>query len=150
MKVQCNWENNLQFTGKAGDRLVTMDAKSPIGRGTGMTPKELVAAGLCGCTAMDVMMAFKKEKIAVDSFDVAAEIDVTKGKDPSVFSDIRLIYTVTADPKALKAETLLSAVRKSQTVECGVSAMLAKGAPIIYTVILNGLTIGTGKSEFPD
>jgi putative redox protein len=127
-----------------------MDAKSPIGRGSGMTPKELVAAGLCGCTAMDVMMFLRKEKITVQGFDVSADIDISKGQSPAVFSAIRLTYTVTADPASLKAETLLKAIHWSQTEECGVSAMLAKGAPITYTVVLNGSVVGNGKSEFPE
>ncbi len=149
MKVNCKWENNLAFTGSAQDRTVTMDAKAPIGRGSGMTPKELVAAGLCGCTAMDVMMHFKKAKLNFTAFDVSADVGMTKGKNPAVFSEIHLTYTVTTEtPDAIK-ETLLKAVHLSQTEECGVSAMLAKGCPITYSVILNDEVIAKGQSEFP-
>jgi uncharacterized OsmC-like protein len=52
MKLQCVWNDKMRFTAEADSHEVAMDAKSPIGSESAMTPKQLVVAAICGCTAM--------------------------------------------------------------------------------------------------
>ena len=47
------------------------------------------------------------------------------------------------------AQALIDAVEKSQTLYCGVSAMIAKACPITYRVLLNGAQIHEGCARFP-
>ena len=123
-----------------------MDAKSPIGRGSALTPKELVASGLGGCTAMDVVALLRKNKQDLRSLNVDVDVTPSTGAHPVVFTKAHLTFRVegTVDPKILN-----EAVHLSQTKFCGVSAMLSKAFPITYEVLLNGQKVGEGKADFP-
>ncbi|MGZ3771173.1 MAG: OsmC family protein, partial [Bdellovibrio sp.] len=73
MKALVNWKEGMEFTTECDGNIVTMDSKPPLGHKKGMTPKELVAAGIGGCTAMDVVALLKKHKQSYESFQV--EVD---------------------------------------------------------------------------
>ena len=64
MKLQCKWNEKMKFTAEADGHHVFMDAKSPIGGDSAMTPKHLLLAGISGCTAMEVVFA----KLNTESF----------------------------------------------------------------------------------
>ncbi len=135
----------MKFVGSVDDHLVPMDAKSPLGKDTGASPKELVAIGLGGCTAMDVIALLKKYKQPPANFRVDVEIVPSTGPHPIVFEKAILTFVVDG---AVDAEKINEAVSLSLTKYCGVSAMLAKAFPIEYQVILNGKEIGKGSAKF--
>lgn len=110
-----------------------------------MTPKDLVIAGLCECTAMDVIALMKKYRQNLHSLEIDAEITSTESGHPSVFTEAKLIFKFQGEVAPAQA---LEAVRLSQTQYCGVSAMLSKAFPIFYTVEVNGNTEGTGEAHF--
>ncbi len=145
MKAQLKWTEGMKFMATADGQSVLMDAKAPIGTGTAMTPKELVAVGLGGCTAMDVIALLKKHKQGYRSLDVDVEITTSTSGQPVVFTSATLTFNATGE---VDKEILLNAVHLSQTKYCGVSAMLAKAFPITYIVKLNGEQIGEGTAEF--
>lgn len=145
MKTLTVWNEKMLFTGEADGRKVAMDAKAPIGGGSAPTPKELVALGVSGCTAMDVVALLRKYKQPLESLEVDADVAMTEGAYPVVFKEIRLTFRLKG---ALDAEKVKEAVQLSQTKFCGVSAMIAKACPITYTIQLNGQEIGSGKAEF--
>jgi len=122
-----------------------MDAKSPIGQGSALTPKELVVAGLCGCTAMDVMALMRKHRQAVTAFEVRAEVATSEGGPPVVFTSAELEFVLEGEVDPALA---LEAVRLSQTRFCGVTAMLVKAFPIRYRVVVNGAPAGEGQADF--
>lgn len=145
MKSTLKWTEGMQFEATAEGNSVLMDAKAPIGKSLHMTPKELVATGLGGCTAMDVIALLKKHKQAYETFEVDVDVTMSTGGYPTVFSHTELTFTATGsiDPKIL-----LEAVMLSQTKYCGVSAMILKACPIHYTVVLNSEKIGEGSAKF--
>ena len=145
MKIQTQWNQKMVFTSEADGRRVTMDAKSPIGTSTAMTPKELVAVGLTGCTAMDVAALMKKHRQPVETFEVETDVTMLEGSKPQVFASIDLTLTLTGQ---VEREKLLESIQLSQTKYCGVSAMLVKAVPIRYRVVLNGEEIGRGQADF--
>lgn len=146
MKVKCQWNEAMRFTATARELEVTMDAKRPIGADSALTPKELVVAGLCGCTAMDVAALMKKHQQKMTSFDVFAEVAMSReGTHPSVFEKAELIFVVKGE---VDASRLVESVTLSQTKYCGVSAMLAKAMPITYAIELNGQRIHSGSAHF--
>ena len=143
MKTNTIWKENMNFTGECSGNTITMDAKPPLGKAAGMTPKELIALGLSGCTAMDVIALLKKHKQDVKSLNVEADVEKSSGGYPEVFSHILLSFKAEGN---IDREKYLEAVQLSQTKYCGVSAMLAKSFPIEYKVILNNEEIGSGKA----
>lgn len=145
MKAQLRWTEGMKFEATAQGNTLTMDAKAPIGSNTAMTPKELVAVGLGGCTAMDVIALLKKHKQAYKSLDVEVDITTSTAGQPVVFTSATLNFKATGE---VEPAILLDAVRLSQTKYCGVSAMLVKALPIYYIVTLNGEKIGEGQADF--
>ncbi len=145
MNGKVTWTEGMHFAGESDGHRVNLDAKAPIGKGTGMSPKELVALGVAGCTAMDVIALLKKHKQPFTAFSVGVEATQTSGGHPVVFESVGLVYRAQGeiDPKVL-----LESVNLSQTKYCGVSAMIAKTAPINYKVELNGEQVGEGRANF--
>ena len=145
MKVQSTWKDKMRFIAEADQHAVEMDTKAPMGSDSAMSPKQLLLAGICGCTGMDVVALLKKYRQPLESFDVEAEASLTEGKYPTIFKEVRLVFKLKG---ALDSAKVLEAVKLSQSKYCGVSAMVSKAVPIIYAVELNGEAIGTGQAEF--
>lgn len=145
MKTSLTWIEGMKFDARAGSNTIRMDAKSPIGQGTAQTPKELVAAGLGGCTAMDVVALLKKHKQTFQNFKVDVDLDVTTSGQPTVFTGALITFTVTG---TVDPNILTEAVTLSQTKYCGVTAMLVHAFPISYKIVLNDVEIATGKADF--
>jgi putative redox protein len=147
MKLIAKWIEKMHFAAEAGGLSVPMDAKPPIGSGVALTPKDLVLAGLCGCTGMDVVALLRKNKQSMEGMEISAEATPREGSHPMVFREVKLIFEVRGP---VDRDVLLESVRLSQTKYCGVSAMLARAFPINYEVRLNSETIGTGSAEFSE
>jgi putative redox protein len=145
MKTTINWKDAMEFEATAGQHIVRMDAKAPIGKDSAPTPKELVAMGLGGCTAMDVIALLKKYKQPPQSFQIDVEIQPSTSGHPIVFEKAIITFVVNGN---VDVDKLIEAVNLSQTKYCGVSAMLSKSLPIEYKVVLNGAEIGFGSANF--
>jgi putative redox protein len=145
MKLVCNWNEKMKFTAEADQHKVEMDTKPPIGTDTALTPKQLLLAGICGCTGMDVVALLKKYKQPLEKLHIEAETTLTEGIYPAVFKEVRLIFKVSGEVDPAK---VVEAVTLSQTKYCGVSAMVSKSVPISYSIELNGKVIGTGTANF--
>ncbi len=146
MKITMDWTDGMALTVKSPEgHQIQIDAKSPIGKGSAMTPKELVLVGMGGCTAMDVLALLRKHKQPFESLNVEVDVETTKGVHPAVFTEGTIIFNVTG---AVEHSILNEAVRLSQTQYCGVNAMLAKSFPMKYLVRLNNEEVGSGLAEF--
>lgn len=145
MKTVLNWKEGMLFNAQTGDHSVLTDAKTPIGKDQGMTPKELVAVGLGGCTAMDVIALMKKHKQTVTDFKIDIDVEPLTTKHPHVFAKAELTFHLNGQ---IDPNIALESVKLSQTKFCGVSAMLSKAFPIHYSVIVNGEHAGSGKATF--
>ena len=147
MKLELKWTEGMRFQADCDTHSVNMDAKSPIGNHSAMTPKELVGAGLGGCTAMDVIALLKKHRQSYESLVVDIDISTSSGGQPVVFTGATLAFKAKGQ---IEPSILLESVRLSQTKYCGVSAMLVKAFPIRYTVSLNDQVIGEGHADFSE
>lgn len=145
MKLQCTWNDKLNFTAEADDHRVNMDTKPPLGADKALTPKQLVVAAICGCTGMDVVALLKKYKQPLESFLIEAETSLIEGAHPTVFKEVLLVFKIKG---ALDPAKVMEAVTLSQTKYCSVSAMLSKAVPISYEVEMNGEKIGNGHADF--
>jgi putative redox protein len=146
MKVVTKWTEKMQFVASADGHDVRMDTKAPIGSDAALTPKQLVVAGLAGCTAMDVIALMKKHKQTVESFEIEADVEKSSGGYPEVFTGAALVFRLQG---TLDEAKVIEAVTLSQTKYCGVSAMLAKAFPIRYRIEINGKPVGVEGQAFP-
>jgi putative redox protein len=93
---------------------------------TGPKPIELVAAGLAGCTAFDVITVLRqKYHQKVTGYEVRVEADQAE-RPPQVFTDVRIHHLVTGYD--IDVAALQEAIRLSEEKYCSVGAMLQKSA----------------------
>ncbi|MBN2576575.1 MAG: OsmC family protein [Deltaproteobacteria bacterium] len=145
MKIELVWSDKMLFEAQAGDHRVPVDARPPIGANRGMMPKELLLSALGSCTAMDVAALLHKHKQNLERFRVEVEAPVSEGGHPKRFTRADVTFDVRGE---VDADVLLKSVKASQTMYCGVTAMLSRAFPIAYKVVLNGALIGSGEASF--
>src|SRR5512142_2062378 len=90
---------------------------------SGPKPIELVAAGLAGCTAFDVINILRKKRQQVTAYQVRVEADQVS-TPPQVFTDIRVHHIVTG--VNISRNAVEDAIRLSEEKYCSVGAMLGK------------------------
>jgi putative redox protein len=94
--------------------------------GTGPKPVELVAVGLAGCTAFDVITVLRqKYHQKVTGYEVRVEADQAE-RPPQVFTAVRIHHVVAGfeiDPAAIE-----EAIRLSEEKYCSVGAMVKQTA----------------------
>jgi len=130
-KVNTVWKEKMAFESQLGNHVVRMDTTPEMGDDSGASPKQMLLAGLAGCTGMDVVSLLNKMRVPFTNFEMDIEADLTE-EHPIVFSEIRLIYKFYGtDLDTAKVE---KAVKLSQEKYCGVSAMLKKNSPIEYSI----------------
>lgn len=111
----------------SGHHLLLDDAAG----GTGPKPIELVAAGLAGCTAFDVVTILRqKYHQKVTGYEVRVEADQAE-RPPQVFTEARIHHVVTGFD--IDVATLEEAIRLSEGKYCSVGAMVQKTATVHTT-----------------
>ena len=94
--------------------------------GTGPKPIELVAVGLAGCTAFDVITILRqKYHQRVTGYEVRVEADQAE-RPPQVFTNVRIHHVVTGFE--IDAAAVEEAIRLSEEKYCSVGAMVQKTA----------------------
>ena len=132
MQSTVTWNSGLAFTAHQGGHDIPLDApRASGGQDSGASPKGLLLSGLGGCTGIDVVSILEKMRVALDGFEVEASADLTE-EHPKVFKSIHLRYRFRG--KDLDMQKLEKAVILSLDRYCGVSAMLAKAAPITWEI----------------
>jgi putative redox protein len=111
---------------------------------TGPKPIELVAIGLAGCTAFDVINILRKKRQTVTDYRVTIEADQA-AEPPQVFTSVRIHHIITGvevSPDAVK-----DAIRLSEEKYCSVGAMIEKSAEIHATFEIVPVEIEVGASR---
>ena len=129
MEATVIWEKGLTFTGSAGAEFkVPMGASEDVGGDDdGFRPMQLIAIGLAGCTAMDVMSILTKKRQKVASFKVR----VTAKQDsehPRVFTQLIIEYLLTGEN--IDEIAVQRAIELSETKYCPAQAMFNQIVPI--------------------
>ena len=142
MKATVNWKQGMTFLGSANSgHAVQMDAGVSLGgSNTGVRPMEMIALGLAGCAAMDVISILQKKRQQVTQFDVQVNAD-RSADHPKVFT--RTVITFVVVGKSIEEEAVLRSIELSATKYCPVHAMLEQAFPIdmryeIYEAYENG------------
>jgi putative redox protein len=129
MDAKVIWKGNLAFDGQneSGSTLPLGADSNVGGGGGGFRPMQLLAIGLAGCTAMDVISIMTKKRQNVTAFEVQVHAGRSESH-PKVFTDATIEYIVTGigiDEIALQRSIELSA-----TTYCPAHAMFSQVMPI--------------------
>jgi putative redox protein len=129
MKATVNWKQGMTFLGSTGSgHIVQMDAGVSLGgSNNGVRPMEMIALGLAGCSAMDVISILQKKRQQVTQFDVRVNAD-RSADHPRVFT--RAVITFVVVGKSIEEEAVLRSIELSATKYCPVQAMLEQAFPI--------------------
>ncbi len=99
--------------------------------GTGPKPIELVAAGLAGCTAFDVITILRqKYHQKVTGYEVRVEADQAE-RPPQVYTAVRIHHVIIG--LEIDAAAVEEAIRLSEEKYCSVGAMVQKTATMHTT-----------------
>ena len=129
MKATVNWQNNMTFIGKSASGFpVQMDADSSYGgTDSGVRPMEMIALGLAGCTAMDVLSILQKKRQQVTQFEV--RVDAPRSPEyPKVFTSAVITYVVTG--RNIDEAAVLRSIELTATKYCPAQIMLEQAFPM--------------------
>lgn len=129
MKATVQWKEDMTFVGMPESGFpVQMDADASFGGTThGVQPMELIALGLGGCTAMDVISILRKKRQHVTQFEV--QVDAPRSAEsPKVFTRALITYILTG--KNIDESAVLRSIELSATKYCPAQFMLAQAFPM--------------------
>ena len=95
----------------ASNNRVRMDSTPEIGgKDFGVRPMQMLLMGLGGCSGIDIVSILKKQKQEIKSFKMYIEGDRVAGKEPSLWTEIKIIFEVggQVDPEKLQRACALS------------------------------------------
>ena len=129
MKAIVNWQNNMAFIGKSASGFpVQMDADSSYGgTDSGVRPMEMIALGLAGCTAMDVISILRKKRQDVTQFEV--KVDAPRSPEyPKVFT--RAVITYIVSGRNIDETAVLRSIELTAIKYCPAQIMLEQAFPM--------------------
>jgi putative redox protein len=93
----------------------------------GISPMELLLAGLAGCTGMDIASILLKQRQPF--VDLQVQVCGKRASDyPMVYTELEVTYLVWGD--GLDSKAIERAIQLSEEKYCSVGLMLSKAAPI--------------------
>jgi putative redox protein len=129
MKAIVHWKQDLTFVGSADSGYpVQIDAEEILGgNNSGVRPMELLALGLAGCAAMDVISILRKKRQDVTQFDV--RVDARRSNvHPKVFTGMVITYIITG--RRVEEIAVLRSIELAATKYCSAQFMFAQVVPI--------------------
>lgn len=129
MEAKVTWRQRLSLTGAAESGFeLPLGADPEVGGDAdGFKPMELLAIGLAGCTALDVISILSKKRQAVKAFEVQVHAD-RAAEHPKVFTAATIEYFVSG--QGIDEAAVVRAIELSATRYCPAQAMLGKVFPI--------------------
>jgi putative redox protein len=124
-EVIAEWKGETSFIGRNPPGGTVQMGK--IDDKPGISPMELLLAGLAGCTGMDIASILTKQRQPF--VDLKVQVRGKRSSDyPMVFMELEVTYLLWGeglDPKAVER-----AIQLSEERYCSVGIMLGKAAPI--------------------
>ena len=132
MTAKVTWSQGLSFSGTADTGFpVPLGASTSVGGNEdGFRPMELIATGLAGCTAMDVISILQKKRQNITNFEVQVHTEQA-AEYPKVFTSAWIEYTITG--RNVDEEAVRRSIELSATRYCPAQAMFAKIMPLRLT-----------------
>jgi putative redox protein len=129
MKASINWEGRMKFVGAGpSGHPIQMDADAEVGgEDCAVRPMEMIALGLIGCQAMDVIAVLQKKRQDVTKFEV--KFDGPRSAEfPKVFTRATITFVVTG--KLVDESAVMRSIELAATKYCPAQAMLEQAFPM--------------------
>lgn len=105
------------------------------GTNFGVRPMQSLLMGLGGCSGIDIISILKKQRLTVDGFSIKISGEREKGKEPSLWESIHIIFEIKGDIDKEKADR---ACALSINKYCSVAETLRRsGTKITWEVNVN-------------
>lgn len=101
----------------------------------GVSPMEMVAQALGGCSSIDILSILEKQRQSVESFEVDVDAERATEDVPAVFTEMHVHYRVEGEVDPDKVQR---AIDLSLEKYCSVSHMLEATVDISYSFTVNG------------
>lgn len=109
----------------ANGHVVRMDTSPETGGNDyGVRPMQVILMGLGGCSAIDIVMILKKQRQTVDGFSIKIEGEREKGKEPSLWEDVKIVFELRGQ---IDPEKAARACELSMNKYCSVAETLRRG-----------------------
>lgn len=129
MDAKVTWSKRLSFIGEADTGFsVPLGANPQVGGDNdGFRPMELIAIGIAGCTAMDVISILQKKRQNVTAFEV--QLRSQQAQDhPRVFTQMEIEYLISGHD--VDETAVQRALELSENKYCPAQAMFTQILPI--------------------
>lgn len=129
MDAVVTWKQGMSFDASADSGFVLPLGTDPSvgGANDGFRPMELLAMGLAGCTAMDVISILAKKRQKINGFEVRVHAE-RADEHPKVFTQMHIHYVVRGEK--IDAGAVERAMELSASRYCPAQAMLAQAATL--------------------
>src|SRR5215208_4951701 len=114
MKATVQWKEKMVFVGMPDSGFPVQIDSDPSygGADRGVRPMEMIALGLAGCTAIDVLSILQKKRQHVTQFEV--RVNAPRSPEyPKVFTNALITYIVTG--KKINESAVLRSIELSAT-----------------------------------
>lgn len=122
-----------------------------------LSPMEMIAVSLAGCTAMDVHPIATKKRQPIERYEITVLAD-QRDEYPQVFTELTVTHEVWGP--GVSEAAIRRAIELSATKYCPVNAMISAGATEVHHRYrihdtgdgsdINGLVVTTGPFRRPD
>jgi len=125
--------------------IVRMDSTPESGgEDFGVRPMQMLLMGLGGCSGIDIVSILKKQRQTITGFDMSIEGHREHGKEPSLWTNIHIVFELKGDIDPDKAK---KACELSMDKYCSVAATLREARAIItWGVTVNGTNAYSTKA----
>ena len=136
MDAKVIWKKRMSFEGTSdsGFKVPLGTVPAVGGDDDGFRPLELLAIGLAGCTAMDVISILKKKRQDVESFEVKVHAE-RAAEHPKVFTKLTIEYVISGND--ISRAAVERAVQLSADTYCPAQAMFKQVAPMDLKITIN-------------
>jgi putative redox protein len=119
----------------ANGHTVHMDSSDESGGNNfGVRPMQMLLMGLGGCSAIDIVMILKKQRQTITDFSIKITGEREPGKEPSLWANAKIIFTLNGD---IDAEKAARACELSMNKYCSVAETLKKsGTELTWELVV--------------
>lgn len=135
VKIDVSWLGNgfhLEAANQEGGK-IRIDGKHEVGGlEGGLSPMQLLLAGVGGCTAIDVIAILEKQKQPLESLEIEVDGDRQPAPAPAKHTEYKNIHIHYKLKGNLDESKVQRAIDLSMTKYCSASKAMAKGSEITY------------------